>query len=105
MKITVLRTECANGRTCPQIAETEDGQLLFQGRIASSSGAEAVVRIPTTLTWGCDVSHLEAHGPDQVLVPGQRVTDLTVLDELRVPEWEIVVRAPRSVLPEVTATC
>jgi hypothetical protein len=73
--------------------------------MASSSGAEAVVRIPTTLTWGCDVSHLEAHGPDQVLVPGQRVTDLTVLDELRVPEWEIVVRAPRSVLPEVTATC
>lgn len=105
MKVTVLRTECANGRTCPQIAKTEDGDLLFQGRMATEDGTHAVVRIPTTLTVGCDVEHLATYGPDEVLVPGQRVLDQAVLTQLHVPKWEIVVRTPRSVLPEVTSTC
>ncbi|RTL63151.1 hypothetical protein [Pseudonocardia sp. N23] len=104
MKITVLRTECANGRTCPQIAMTEDGDLLFQGRMAAEGPGWAEVWIPTTLTDGCDLSHLVAdESGTLVRVRGERVTDAAVLLFLRVPEHEVVVRAAREMLPEVLA--
>ncbi len=104
MKIQVLRTECANGRTCPQIALTADGDLLFQGPMASQAVASTEVWIPTTLTTGCDISHLRSDTSGaRVRVPGQRVTDPAVLAFLRVPDHEVVVRAPRAILPEVAA--
>lgn len=104
MKITVLRTECANGRTCPQIAMTEDGDLLFQGRMAAEGLGWAEVWIPTTLTGGCNLSHLAAdESGTLVRVRGERVTDAAILAFLRVPEHEVVVRAAHEMLPEVLA--
>ena len=80
MKLTFLRGECGNERTCPNLNLTDRDTLVVQGYIVTDS----VVEIPLTLVpevAGLESphSHLKMTANNTVLVSGRPVTGPTAI--------------------------
>jgi hypothetical protein len=116
MKITLLRSECANTRTCPNINATDQGTLVVQGRAVSGNAhadlplgsGEAVVEVPLALLAELAVdprprSGVQLTGHGTVLIRGELVTDREVLGELALPDGELAVEVPNAQLPVLIA--
>lgn len=100
MKLTFLRGECGNERTCPNLNLTDRDTLVVQGYVVTDS----VVEIPLTLVpevAGLEHpdSHLKLTTNNTVLVSGRPVTDPEALRVLDLPQGEGAVEVPLSAFP------
>lgn len=96
MRLTLLRSSCQNGRTCPNINATDRNTLVVQGYTTSPSNSEAntaTVAVPHTLVSALDMSSPAFFRLDggTVLVTGERVTDREALAKLALPAGEDAV--------------
>lgn len=108
--------DCADGKTCPALHQTDRGTLVVRGwavtdsslldRLDLPAGMEAV-EVPDELlaevidSW--PASHRTGHGT--LIVPGTTVTDLEALRQLSLPGNEQAVEVPASVLAQVLQAC
>lgn len=110
MKLALQRTECGNGRTCPNINRTDRDTYVVQGYLPAdlvgSTSPATTVELPLAL-----VPELRGqphrHGVtftsnDSVLISGERVCDPEALRELQTPDGEAAVEIPLDVLAELT---
>lgn len=96
--LTIVRAECSNGRTCPNVnVHDATGSLVVQGYETASP---STVTIPAALVpeMVTSTSHCRLIG-DTVLVTGEPVVDAELLAELNLPTGERAVTVPRSALP------
>jgi hypothetical protein len=110
MKIVLLRADCGNARTCPNINLSDRNTYVVQGYIVASEqqvcSDEAVVEIPLSLL--PELSGAAALQDGLVLtdhgtlhVRGKQITDAEVLAELDLPAGENAVEIPKALLPEL----
>ena len=108
--------DCADGKTCPALHQTDRGTLVVRGwavtdsdlldRLDLPAGTQAV-EVPDELlaevidSW--PTSHRTGHGT--LIVPGTTVTDLEALRQLSLPGNEQAVEVPASVLAQVLQAC
>lgn len=114
VKLAILRSTCADGRTCPNINATDRATLVVQGYPAAhvevgAAGLDvpsgsAAVWIPVSLV--PEVTTAMLRRPDlrvtdhgTVLIVGSEVTDPEALAELRLPEGEIAIEVDGDTLP------
>lgn len=96
--LTIVRAECSNGRTCPNVnVHDATGALVVQGYETTSP---ASVTIPASLVpeLAASTSHCRLIG-DTVHVTGAPVVDSELLAELNLPAGERAVAIPGSALP------
>lgn len=96
--LKLVRAECSNGRTCPNINVHDiDGTLVVQGYATTS---DTTVTIPASLVpeVTTDTAHCRLDG-GTVHVTGRPVTDPAVLAELNLPDGERAVTLPATALP------
>ncbi|MFC0431101.1 hypothetical protein [Kutzneria buriramensis] len=109
MKIVLLRADCGNARTCPNINLSDRGTYVVQGYIVAPEqrvcSDEAVVEIPLSLLPELSGAALQDglvltdHGT--LHVRGKQITDVEVLAELDLPAGENAVEIPKALLPEL----
>jgi hypothetical protein len=108
--------DCADGKTCPALHQTDRGTLIVRGwamtgtdlldKLDLPAGTQAV-EVPDELlaevidSW--PASHRTGHGT--LIVPGTAVTDLEALRQLSLPGNEQAVEVPASVLAQVLQAC
>lgn len=109
MQLVLMRAECRDGRTCPNVNLSDHGTYVVQGYIVSPGhllpASEAVVEIPLSLL----PELVEADPRDglsltdrgTILVRGTQITDAEALAELDLPAGENAVEVPLSVLGEL----
>jgi hypothetical protein len=101
VKLTFLRGECGNERTCPNLNLTDRGTLVVQGYVVT----ESTVEIPLTLVPEVvaheqhPAAHLTLTEHHTVLVHGLPVTDPEALRILNPPHGEGAVEVPLSAFP------
>jgi hypothetical protein len=114
MRLTLLRSNCGGGRTCPTINLTDRGTYVVQGYLVADvdlggevlAPGEAIVEVPSSLLpeLADDMTaRYAARRTDQgtVLVRGRSVVDAEALRELNLPGGEATVEIPISALPEL----
>src|SRR5947209_4440041 len=109
MKIVLLRADCGNARTCPNINLSDRDTYVVQGYIVASeqqiSPDEAVVEIPLSLLPELSGAALQdglvLADQGALHVRGKQVTDPEVLAELNLPTGENAVEIPKALLPEL----
>ena len=109
MRITLARSQCNNGRTCPNINMTDQGTYVLQGYVVpvevteaiAPTPGQAVVELPMSLLPELSASTAHLHVTDRgtILAVGRYVTDPDVRAELNVPVGEDAVEVPAASMP------
>ncbi|NKE57871.1 hypothetical protein FXN61_13930 [Lentzea sp. PSKA42] len=100
MKLTFLRGECGNERTCPNLNVTDRGTLVVQGYVVTDSVVEIpLTLVPEVVSHEHPEAHLKLTGHSTVLVRGLPVTDPEALRILNLPHGEGAVEVPLSAFP------
>lgn len=104
MRLSMLRSSCQNGRTCPNINTTDRSTVVVQGYTTRQARPDRVttVAIPRSLVPELAESHpgFALVGAETVHVTGRRVSDPEALTELALPPGEDAVELPITQLPE-----
>lgn len=105
MRLTMLRSSCQNGRTCPNINVTDRATLVVQGyttNMTADDDVSVIVAIPRTLLPEVDDGSpaISLVGDEMLHVTGCRVTDPEALVELALPVGEDAVEIPLAAAPE-----
>lgn len=101
LKLTKIRDDCPDNRTCPAVHRTNRYSLMIIGKqvtdaavlaLAQPGPGRAVIEVPSSL-----VPEL-ASGQETVVITGRLVTEPAALAQMGIGPGEIAIEVPAAVL-------